>query len=303
MDYLNLRCEHIVRSSSISVMKGVDSQIVLDRMVSTKLSNLDNMGTQIALFCDANGRVEDIARLMKIDEQILIISSPEYSSKIRGMIVSGAGWDEDCSLLNGDDAIAHITLVCKDEIDPLSHFGLVNFDLLPDKVVENEDVLFSKEKIGGANVFEILLPIVKIDKIMSKLNSMESEKIGEERWEFLRIGLGQSDIQDARGNLPNESGLGELVSLDKGCYPGQEIHARVDSRGRLTKQIVRIVSNSPIELGAHYVEDVGKINLTSSQYDGSVNLSLGISPIFESSKIHSKLSNGAPIKIEKINDS
>ncbi|MAK25900.1 MAG: hypothetical protein CMA02_01340, partial [Euryarchaeota archaeon] len=197
----------------------------------------------------------------------------------------------------------HITLVCKDEIDPLSHFGLVNFDLLPDKVVENEDVLFSKEKIGGANVFEILLPIVKIDKIMSKLNSMESEKIGEERWEFLRIGLGQSDIQDARGNLPNESGLGELVSLDKGCYPGQEIHARVDSRGRLTKQIVRIVSNSPIELGAHYVEDVGKINLTSSQYDGSVNLSLGISPIFESPKIHTKLSNGASIKIEKINDS
>ena len=43
--------------------------------------------------------------------------------------------------------------------------------------------------------------------------------------------------------------MGGLVSVDKGCYPGQEIHARMDSRGKSTKQLLEIKSETKLEVG------------------------------------------------------
>ena len=61
-------------------------------------------------------------------------------------------------------------------------------------------------------------------------------------------------------------GLGDLVSNDKGCYPGQEIHARLDSRGRKIKSICRIIGDSPLSLGKQQTPDFGRISITSTGF-------------------------------------
>ena len=70
--------------------------------------------------------------------------------------------------------------------------------------------------------------------------------------------------------------MGGLISLDKGCYPGQEIHARMDSRGKSAKQMLKIKSETKLDVGKIVINDLGRIFVTSSATNGEVSLSLAI---------------------------
>lgn len=50
--------------------------------------------------------------------------------------------------------------------------------------------------------------------------------------------------------IPLEAGLWDDVSFTKGCYIGQEIIARMESRGKLAKTLVGVKSASPLEAGS-----------------------------------------------------
>lgn len=70
----------------------------------------------------------------------------------------------------------------------------------------------------------------------------EPDDIAGPLFEVLRIEAGipapGSEITDDR--IPLEVGLAEAISLDKGCYIGQEIIARMTSRERLARRLVGV---------------------------------------------------------------
>jgi len=299
-EYLISRSEHIVSNSSVTVLKGSTALSVIDRTVSTKLTEMKHFDTMKTMFCDANGRVEDFARVYLLDEQLLMINSSQYGTEIRKKLIDGIGWDEECTLLNGDDAISHVSVICPDSNDIKSNFGLENELLTNGKVLECGDLIFSNTEFDYFDMIDILAPRGKLTSVLQKLNESGSMNASEDRWDFLRISLGIPSIDDARGNLPNELGLTDLVSLDKGCYPGQEIHARIDSRGRTTKNLVRIVSKFPILLGIHEVDGIGKIRVSSTQTESGVSLSLGICSTIKQPVSEITLEDGQTAIIEQL---
>lgn len=60
--------------------------------------------------------------------------------------------------------------------------------------------------------------------------------------------------------LPHEIGLSDFVKLENGCYPGQEIHARLDSRNPVTKRLVRVRCEAALEKG-RLITDDGKLKI------------------------------------------
>ncbi len=76
--------------------------------------------------------------------------------------------------------------------------------------------------------------------------------------------------------LPDEMGLNELVSNDKGCYPGQEIHARLESRGRKIKSLCRLTGDSPLPLGKQNVPGFGTISISTAIFSNSRALALAL---------------------------
>jgi aminomethyltransferase len=66
------------------------------------------------------------------------------------------------------------------------------------------------------------------------------------------------------------------ISFNKGCYTGQEIIARMDSRGKLAKSLVKLVPDSPIQSGT--VLKAGEKNagtITSSAHGPAGPLAMG----------------------------
>lgn len=75
---------------------------------------------------------------------------------------------------------------------------------------------------------------------------------GEAAFEYLRIEsqLPRFGRELTLDYIPLEAGLWADVSFNKGCYTGQEIIARLESRGRLAKRLVHLTAEQPLVLGA-----------------------------------------------------
>jgi len=289
---------HHIHDSAITVLKGQDSLGILDRLVTTNLEGMKNFDLRRALFCDANGRVEDISTIISIEGQILMASSSDSSVQTRGKIIEGTSWNEDCSVIIGDEAIVHLSLIGRKNDDFSELFYDIEL-LTESSVSEYDNVIISIREYSGRKVIDFLIPTNEIENITSKLREFGSVEKTSDCWEFFRISNGIVSIIDARGNLPSELGLSSLVSISKGCYPGQEIHARLDSRGRKVKSIVKIYCDDILEPGVLKIPEVGNIQVTSNQYYNGKSASLAICRIFEGDKLEFALPGGSSAILKK----
>jgi len=109
--------------------------------------------------------------------------------------------------------------------------------------------------------------------------------IGERAYEVLRIESGRPRFGREIGEdyIPLEVGLWPDVSFTKGCYVGQEIIARMESRHRLARQMVGLRGRASIEPGAElYVNSsvVGRVS-SAARRPGDEVVALGfVKPAF-----------------------
>ena len=87
---------------------------------------------------------------------------------------------------------------------------------------------------------------------------------------FVRLLVCLPSLTDISGNLPNECGMVNLVSNDKGCYPGQEIVSRVyHNRVISKKKFMRLAyTGSPKSQGTKLFQDKKEVGFLGSNANG-----------------------------------
>jgi tRNA-modifying protein YgfZ len=116
-----------------------------------------------------------------------------------------------------------------------------------------------------------------IDLLGPGVEPPEDADIGTvEEYERLRIEAGWpamgAELTD--GTIPNETGLVDLaVSFTKGCYTGQELVARIDSRGgNVARHLRGVVLDGPGPSSGASIEVDGKVVGTLTSVAGDVAL-------------------------------
>lgn len=101
---------------------------------------------------------------------------------------------------------------------------------------------------------------------------------GREAWHVWRVEWGRADLPEALGELPQEVGWDDRVSYKKGCYLGQEIMARLEARGNTRYQLMGLLGQKEIPVGAEVFREgkrVGKVSTAvESPKLGAVALAL-----------------------------
>lgn len=101
---------------------------------------------------------------------------------------------------------------------------------------------------------------------------------GPSAYEYARIeaGLPSFGHEITQDYIPLEAGLWDDVSFNKGCYTGQEIIARMESRGRLARKLVRLRGSNPLAAGSAIEADGRSAGTITSAADGPAGaLALG----------------------------
>jgi len=106
--------------------------------------------------------------------------------------------------------------------------------------------IFPGRRASGEN-WEWVFPADCADAVRARLAGWRAvEAIDMER---LRIeaGIPAVPADAGPGDLPGECGLDEAaISTTKGCYLGQEIIARLKSKGTIRRRLVRVRGNGPV---------------------------------------------------------
>ena len=108
-------------------------------------------------------------------------------------------------------------------------------------------------------------------------------------FDYLRIEAGLPRFgQELSGDyIPLEANLWADVSFNKGCYIGQEIIARMESRGKLAKKLVQLTADAPLELGSTILANGKKAGTVTSMAvgpNGTVGLGYVKTAVLDSDK-------------------
>ncbi len=260
-----------MRAQSVTLLQGNDSINVIDRVVSTRIvDSPDSHGVDV-LFCDYNGRITDIGSIYKIQEKILLLSSEVMGDKTRKTLIDGKSWDEHCDLIIADEAIGRVTLVSDDFQSIFTRMGFDGVVLERNRINEINDMIAVKSEFPRGSVLDILLPLNQMRDFISILEAAEYSEMNDERWNFVRLAVCIPNLTDISGNLPNECGMINLISNDKGCYPGQEVHARLESRGRTVKRLCLLTGEAAISPGKYRLSNGSPAHITSCESSDSVS--------------------------------
>ncbi len=133
-------------------------------------------------------------------------------------------------------------------------FGVEMSDLTPVSVIAakigGHTAFVLRTEETGENDLEILLPVDSLsmawERLMEAGATYGIKAVGSHAREALRIeaGLPKAGPDLNEEIVPPEANLeGKAFSLNKGCYPGQEVVARMDTYGNVRRHLVGLVMN------------------------------------------------------------
>lgn len=110
--------------------------------------------------------------------------------------------------------------------------------------------LHRTDPIAGDGYF-VMCAAADRDALWPHLLNAGLTAAGADDYEFLRIesGIKRLGHELSQDYIPLEADLWNDVSFKKGCYIGQEIIARLESRNRLAKKLVKLSPAGPISEG------------------------------------------------------
>ena len=275
-DPLEKSAQIYLMKSSISVMEGLTSVNHLNNILSTDIESLDKGMRVDGLICDSNGKVADVVNCYHMGQGILIIGIDSNTDSTRELLTKGVPWDKELSLLDGNEALEHLKIIGKDSLSLVERIYPELSKLTENEYIEFENVVFS---LSTHNRHEIIDVIVRKDNsdFYDRIEKCNHKISKIEDWEFTRISIGYPGSNEVNSKyLPHDIGMLNLISLNKGCYPGQEIHARLDSRSKPKKRMVIFTTNDFIEVGSHSLSDGSRVKITSSATRNGSHLSMGI---------------------------
>ncbi|MDE1975628.1 MAG: folate-binding protein YgfZ [Elusimicrobia bacterium] len=109
------------------------------------------------------------------------------------------------------------------------------------------DVLAARDERFSPPGTWLPTPKDRSEKILAALQSAGAARLGAEAFEMLRLESGVAAFGRELGEevFPQEARLEAEVSLNKGCYLGQEIMSRLSRRGHVNRLLVRLKLAGP----------------------------------------------------------
>jgi aminomethyltransferase len=236
----------VVRHEAPGVLRlrGGTALDFLHRMSTNAVTDLERGGIRGTVLTTAIGRTVDVTYVLRRSTDLLLLTSPGQEEAVRAWLGRYIFYNDDVQI----------------EVDPapFAHYGVYGpaaaaevhkvADVAgsPDTFSEAGDglVWMSSRPIQG---YQLLTGPKLSIKARAQWGEHASGNAGVEALEALRLEAGFPAVGreiDAEV-IPLEVGLWEMVSFSKGCYIGQEVIARMESRSRIARGLAGVRLEDP----------------------------------------------------------
>ncbi len=252
-----------VHNSDISVLIGPDSLDLLHSVTTQSVNNLKENSSIFASILNSNGRMIDRILIWNLGDQIAIIHLDGCSDSTRVLLSKSVSWKQDVKIIPLDSGFSSLWVY--DSVDSTEPFSVSIDDHVHSCYINN-------------GIFVHLGPNTEINKLQVKMNASGVFLIENQDLRLFKIMNGQIDgeIVQTYNPIPLEVSLSDDISFTKGCYTGQEIIARMDARGSLSRTLVTFSSNNEITSGNNRIVGGGKLVSYDSVSHDNIWMNLGL---------------------------
>lgn len=218
-------------------MSGADAADFLQGQLTQSVADLDSSDSVVAGWCSAKGRLLALFRVLRADEDFLLVLPGEQVAgvirRLRLFVLRARVTIEDDS-----DSLGVLGVALSSATDALDD---LEFADEPDAVAGTR--IRTVRLRGPGRRYLALVPGSELRRLWDAA-VIDLVPVTAEVWRLLDIEAGMPEIVERTSDLfvPQMLNLEPLggISYHKGCYPGQEVVARMHYLGRLKRRMFRL---------------------------------------------------------------
>jgi folate-binding protein YgfZ len=255
---------------------GKDRLDFLQRLSTNDLLKLQVGQGAATIFTTPIARIIDRTVIYVRDADLLMLTSRGNQGRVYQWLRKYIFFNDDVQIKDVTDETALVSVygVTANQVmqqasgEDLAALSLHHWRAL--RIAEVEVLIARADPIGGGG-FHLIVEKSALPQVWQALVVIGVVPITEETYQVLRIEAGRPEFGHELGDeyIPLEANLWADVSFTKGCYTGQEIIARMESRQRLAKQLMGLRFEAEVTLPA---------TLVSGEHDAGLVTSVAHSP-------------------------
>ncbi len=271
-------------------VSGKDAVCFLQGQLTTDIHQVSNTQAQLSAYCDPKGQILAIFLIFKYQDEFYLSfhhSLKEAVFKRLSMFIMRS----DVQLTDMSNQLIHIGFA--------GEFGDLDIQRCLNTKVKKEyetgyiqtegmEEVCVVKVLGPYHKYDLFGPADQVEKVWTHLRS-NADVTNSYDWNLLNIAAGIPEVteQTTAQFLAQFLNLDKLDAIDfkKGCFPGQEMIARVHYRGKVTKRMFRIRSEALLDLKAGKIlflkDSLGKshkltvITANPNIFEGTLCLAVG----------------------------
>ncbi len=208
------------------------------------------------VFVTSTARVIDLASAYVTEDAVMLLVSPERREKLLSWLSRFIFFGDQVEVTDITDTTTTFSLIGPESSSMLKQLGA-------SKIIGAPDDSHCLLVIGGVEVrvavgsglaspgYTLITSANVAATLWSSLAETGAVPLGERGWEQLRIQQGRPkpDHEITEDYNPLETGIWQAISLDKGCYIGQETIARLNTYQGVKQQLWGVHLSKPAEPG------------------------------------------------------
>jgi aminomethyltransferase len=224
-------------------MRDRDAATLLHRLTTNQIEKLlPGQGARTVLTTPI-GRIIDLLTVHRTEDGLLLVTSPGNGPAIFRHLRKNIFFNDKVKLEDASESLAQLMVYGPQAAELLGNLGLPCAGLPPYGMAQaqwREWPLHVARCLpldeGGLAIYA---PAEAAGALAEALAADGAAALDQDSYEVLRVEAGQGAFgrELSQEYIPLETGLWDAISFSKGCYVGQEIIARMESRGRLAKQL------------------------------------------------------------------
>ncbi len=256
-------------------LTGRDRLDLLHRMSTNDVQNLQPGGGRSTVLTTALARIIDrVIVYSRVESALLVANHPDA---VRAWLQKHIFFRDQVKIRDVSSALDQLELFGARAAEITNRIAPGAADLAMHHFIElPSGVLASRTFPLLGDGYVLIAPAEAIPDLKRNILEQDHVESGiEADYELLRIkaGLPGPGHELTEAFIPLEANLWDSVSFTKGCYIGQEIIARMESRNRLAKTLVGLRLSAPAPTGAALSDgerNVGTLTSIAQREDGAV---------------------------------
>ncbi len=237
-------------------MRGRDRADLLHRLSTNDILKLHSGAGTHTVLTTPIGRIIDLLTVHTFEDELLLITSPGQGSAVFGHLRQNIFFNDQVTLAAAGRSHAQLALYGPAASDIVRSFGadttaIPMYHWFAAQIAGVAVTIASRPPIGGPS-FTLFVPSESLETVQASILAAGATILSPETLDILRVERGYPAFghELSQEYIPLETGLTDAVCFTKGCYVGQEIIARMESRNRLAKSLRGLKLNGPVSTPA-----------------------------------------------------